>query len=420
MIPARFCSLSMSLVGSLLVAPLALGQVALGPVALGQVTRSQVTLASEGSPGPDAGSDTQTHLRQANNPDSGNPDSGNPDSGNPDSGNPETATTDKDGKTQTQANQSPGTHAGSPPADETASPTDTESGPEAELGTRAGVPSLTEQLQELPAPWEVTSEQQAAVGKALNAWQAASSKVETLSGQMRYWHYDSLWNRKRELHGSVKYAKPGHWAFSLSYQRVAGKWVKLHDRCVWTYDGKAYWSVDDLAKTLEKHPFNEALTKRQFPFGPSPLDVTLRSGGQHISRHPAVQAGRLRLPLLLFDAEAFGKLYHIRPSDRVREKSALGQKEPVWLELAERFSSTGKPSWHRAEIMLDPNSLMIQGIKLHALDRQSSTTFAFARMTINQKDPFSGNKVTPVLPDGYTQVTVQPADRVATKPTASE
>lgn len=268
-----------------------------------------------------------------------------------------------------------------------------------------------EVAEKLAPPFDLTSQQLAAVEEVLYRWEQASKQAKTLKCDMRIWQYNSVQGGKTEAHGMLRYEAPLRWEYQVLYQREGAKWTPAIQGNHWLCDGQDCYFWNHQSKHLETHTLTEAMRKQLLVNGPSPVDISFHSQGRHYYQFVKRSSSGIRIPLLLTSVENFQHQYYARVAE---QKST---RQEIRLELYPKYDVTNSINWRKAELILDRQSSLPKGMKIYHTHSRSWNTYAFSKMKVNPVNLWGTDGCKPgEIPLDYEYKSVLPAVEVVNLP----
>ncbi|NQU21530.1 MAG: hypothetical protein HQ567_09620 [Candidatus Nealsonbacteria bacterium] len=203
----------------------------------------------------------------------------------------------------------------------------------------------------LQAPWQLDSEEQAALDRVLQAREAKNVDLKAFASRFTRWEYDPIFgpsNAPRFVdEGEIEYVAPDKMVFRILKTHKDGQTVPIEPERAehWVRDGKSLYYHDHET---------EKLTELQLP--PSWQEKVCNWGPF----------------LLLFEtkAERLKELFFIRI---VTPPGAEGE---IWLEAYPRFEEEAC-NFKRAELILKTKDMMPSAMQYYAPNGKNRTAYAF-------------------------------------------
>jgi TIGR03009 family protein len=215
----------------------------------------------------------------------------------------------------------------------------------------------------LPAPFSLTSEQQAAVDQVLQQWERGATGVRTFEWSVTRWQYHPVFAPTDKAayidEGSMKYAPPNQWMI-----RFEGSLAEH-----WICDGRSLFQYDYLHERFIEHKMplswrDETMAGRSLPF------FSLLG--------KAMVDGPVQSLLFVNEPQKLKERYFLRVV------TPAGVKDQVWLEAYPRFRDD-QALFRSAELILATSDGQPYALQIHARDGKCRTSFLLRRIRTDKK-----------------------------------
>lgn len=239
--------------------------------------------------------------------------------------------------------------------------------------------------QPLPAPFQLTAQQQAEIDRVLQVWEQRSGLVKTFDCRFSRFRYDLVFGNGQQPAqdpGELKYAAPDKGLFRIDGQQPEQ----------WICDGKSIFQFDYANKKVIEHKLPPEMQGAAIADGPIPF---------------------------LFGAKAqtLKERYWLRI---LPPENAEQAKKEVWIQAYPRRLQE-KQNFDHAEVILSVETMLPTAIQLWEPNQKNRTVYAFASPRVNPVDPlkhfdplnlFNNNPFRPSLPSReWTLVVEEPPTR---------
>jgi TIGR03009 family protein len=231
----------------------------------------------------------------------------------------------------------------------------------------------------LPAPFTLTSEQQAAVDQVLRRWEQGAAGVKTFQWSFTRWEYDSVFGPAHEAEsigeGFLEYAPPDQWMY-----RFKGP-PPEH----WICDGRSLFIYDYGRKRFIE--LKLPTSRRNETTAGGPLAFSLLG--------KAMVEGPLQSLLFVTEPQRLKERYFLRVV------TPSGAKDQVWLEAYPRFRGD-RALFRIAELILATSDGQPYALQIHDRDGKCRTAYLLRRVRADKKGSADGFRPTR-SPDSTTR-----------------
>jgi TIGR03009 family protein len=287
------------------------------------------------------------------------------------------------------------TAAGQPAQGPAQYPQTQQPGPQRVAGPQAPVQGPPQAPQPPRAPFQLTPQQHSQLMSVLQAWEARSNKITTLSCTFTRWDYNPVFGMKnpaknpndptaiipKESHGVLKYAAPDKGLYQIEeivecvgFENGQPKYEKREEGGEhWVCDGVAIWEYNYQKEQLIERRLPPAMQGKAISDGPLPF-------------------------LFGADADKLMQRYFMRVI------TPPNVRDQIWLEAYPKYAMDAG-NFSRATLILDQKTMLPFAIEVSLPNGKERHVHQFSNNVVNNLFRFfQGNFAKPALPRGWTKV----------------
>lgn len=223
----------------------------------------------------------------------------------------------------------------------------------------------------IPAPFELTPQEQADLDRLLFDWERKSEQIKLFKCDFKRWEYDNVFNKRTVGLGELKYRSPDRGNYRVADEKT-GESIEH-----WICDGNAIFELNAEKKQVIERVLPEHMRGKAIADGPLPF---------------------------IFGAKAatLKQRYWMR-----LKRAPAGQESKICLEAFPKLQQDAA-NFQRAELLLDPQGLTPFALQLDLPNGKNITVHQF--YNTKTSDPLDGIKdfLMPRVPTGWTHLVEQP------------
>jgi TIGR03009 family protein len=251
----------------------------------------------------------------------------------------------------------------------------------------------------LPAPFQLTSDQQKSVDRLLARWEQWNTGLKTFECRFKRWTYDGVFGRPGQpTHvdaGTIKYAASGRGLFRVDSTEKDGKLAPIDDARAehWLCDRNAIYWYNHAKKQVIAYKLPPELQTSQVVDGP--LTFPFSDFSWLLFQRP------LRPSPFSGRAAELNKQYYLR------EITPAGTTDQIWLEAFPRSTCVGADV-QSLQLIFRAKDMAPLAMKVFAPNAKDSVVYSFFDVVVNGPSAEKA-ALEPTIPPGWQKVVEEPS-----------